>query len=138
MLLFVLTWHSQKTTNSLKFLNENLTNFTTKLFYKVVGLYSLITETRSWAPIPKWGAKEECHSFLSKGAMWDWHSYLWRERKYERPSSFTLFFWNFLFSDIIFQKVSLFSITPVVYIFLKAKVLSTWHKISCKLLIQVY
>ena len=48
------------------------------------------------------------------------------------------FFWNFLFSDIIFQKISLFSITPVVYIFLKAKILSTWHKISCKLPIQVY
>ena len=47
------------------------------------------------------------------------------------------FFWNFLFSDIFFQKKNLFSMTPVVYIFLEAKVFSTWHKISCKLPIKV-
>ena len=49
-------------------------------------------ERQSWAPLPKSGAKEECHSFLSKGAMWEWHSYFWEERKYERLSFSPLFF----------------------------------------------
>jgi hypothetical protein len=32
-------------------------------------------ERRSLAPLPKSGAMEECHSFLSKGSMWESHSY---------------------------------------------------------------
>ena len=32
-------------------------------------------ERHSRAPLLKWGAKEECHSFFSKGAMWEWHSF---------------------------------------------------------------
>ena len=32
-------------------------------------------ERHSWAPLPKSGAKEECHSFLSKGAIWEQPSF---------------------------------------------------------------
>ena len=54
-------------------------------------------ERRLRAPLPKLRAKEECHSFLFKGVMWEWPSYFWGERQYERPSFFTLFFWLSLF-----------------------------------------
>ena len=52
-------------------------------------------EHHSWAPLPKSAVMEECHSFLSKGAMWEWHSYFWGEQKYERTSFPPLFFWLF-------------------------------------------
>ena len=57
--------------------------------------------------------------------MWEWHSYFWGEQKYERPSFFPLFFLTFFFFLSYFV-----SITAVVYIFLEAKVLSTWQKNS--------
>ena len=49
-------------------------------------------ERHSWAPLPKLGAKEECHSFLSKGAMWEWHSFFWQGAGAERHSFPPLFF----------------------------------------------
>ena len=49
-------------------------------------------ERRSRVPLPKLRAKEECHSFLSKGAMWEWPSFLQGERYYERPFFIPLFF----------------------------------------------
>ena len=80
--------------------------------------------------------------FLSKEGMWEWHSYFWGERKYERPSFFTLFFLQFSFfwhSFSVNKLVSQSILCCLVYIFLEAKVLSiylieSWHKISFKFL----
>ena len=35
--------------------------------------------------------------FYQKERMWEWHPCFWEERKYEQPSSFTLFFLKFSF-----------------------------------------
>ena len=78
-------------------------------------------EHHSWVPLPKLGAMEECHSFISKGAIWEWHSYFRGEQKNERPSFFTLFFMTYFFfwcpfvADIIFLSAKMPSETLTVF-----------------------
>ena len=52
-------------------------------------------ERRSRVPLPKLRAKEECYSFLSTGAMWEWHSFF----KGGSGPLFPLFFSVFFLQD---------------------------------------
>ena len=40
------------------------------------------------------------------GVIWGWHSYFWGEQKYERPSSFTLFFLRRIYQYIDTIKIT--------------------------------